>query len=516
VGFGSFKYKNFFLIKIYTEARSIESKHRLIENIMSENNFGYEKMLEINTAHSPSDNELNQLAKFMTERRERIPAGYTYLGQFIDHDMTLDSAFRTPPWGTILSSSITNKRTPFLNLETIYGFESPHNCCEPKRELLLAENSKSLLKLGDTVRGDFVHEIFTGKDLPRIPNSPMAFIVDSRNDENLAVAQTQVAFMRFHNAVVEYLDRGDTTETFGAACKIVIQHYQWIILNDYLPRIIKKSVLNDVLTGGRQFYFPKPETPFIPLEFSVAAFRSGHSMIRNSYNWNRIFNDDQLPLEATLRELTKFTGRGGLDGKNNLVSDWLINWNWFYETSSKSEGLKFNFALEINTKIARLLGFLPDHTGKPAKTFDRSTSLPALDLYRTRALGLPSGQMVAKIILGTEERILKPEQIATLLSANLKYVFSKETPLWFYLLAEAEIEEHGQTLGEVGSRIIAETFVELIKLSEPSIFKDGFQPNPDFYLGEKEFGMRQMLRFVAETESNQSFDQLNPLGKELS
>ena len=475
-------------------------------------------MLEINPVHSPSDNELNQLAKFMTERRVRIPAGYTYLGQFIDHDISLDSAVldRIPPWGTILSSNISNKRTPFLNLETIYGFESPSSPRdEPRRELLLAENSKTLLNLGDTQPTQLVNEVFFGKDLPRIPNRPTAQIVDSRNDENLPVAQTQVAFMRFHNAVVKYLNADNSTTAFEEARKIVIQHYQWIILKDYLPRVIKESVLNDVLIEDNQFYFPKKDTPFIPLEFSVAAFRFGHSMIRNSYNWNRFFNDLQLPSGATLKELSELTGRGGgLGKKNQLPSEWAINWNWFYESLNPPRGMS-NFAEAITTKISSGLGLLPNDLGNFPTTFDRSTSLPAKDLYRSRALSLPTGQEVAKRIFGTDEQILKPEQIANLLPANLKYTFSKETPLWFYILAEAEIEEHGQTLGEVGSRIVAETFVKLIRLSSPSILNEDeeFKPNPKFFPHKENFGMAQLLKFVKKMAGNQGFDEFNPIGE---
>ena len=360
---------------------------------MSDNHFGYEPMLEISTPHNPSDAELNRLSEFMTTAREKIPAGYTYLGQFIDHDIALDSTGGTPPWGTITPSSISNKRTPFLDLETIYGHECACDDRQPTREQLLKENSKTLLKLGNTINNGIVEEIFHDKDLPRIPGSPMALIVDSRNDNNLAVAQTQVAFMRFHNAVVKYLNADDSTETFAAARNIVIQHYQWIILKDYLPRVLKKSVLSDVLASGNRFYFPKADAPFMPLEFSVAAFRFGHSMIRDRYNWNLLFNDDPFTdaQPATLCELTKFTGNGRLGGREQLVSDWLINWNWFYDISTNEQHQKFNIASRIDTKIAHGLRSVMDPCNVP-NTFSRETSLPALDLYRARALGLPSGQ----------------------------------------------------------------------------------------------------------------------------
>lgn len=480
---------------------------------MSENKFGYKTLFDTRIVNDPSDDDLNKLSAYMTKpRKDGIPAGYTYLGQFIDHDITLDSAAGIFPWNSEIPDEVRNLRTPFLDLETIYGHKIPSNPGEPERSKLLAEGSQSLLKLGDTVKGEIEKRVFIGKDLPRMPDKPDAIIVDKRNDENLAVAQTQVAFMRFHNAVVKYLDSGDSTKTFETARRIVIQHYQWIILNDYLPRVIKRSVLTEVLDGGRQFYFPEEFGAYMPLEFSVAAFRFGHSMIRNSYNWNRLFNEDQGTFNAGLNELIKFTGKGGLDGKNNLVSDWLINWNWFFKTRSKKEGLKFNNASEIDTKMASFLGQLPTPGGGQPGIFRREASLPAFDLYRSRRDRLPSGQAVAKAIYGTAERVLTPRQIANLLPPNLKSKFSEDTPLWFYLLAEAEIEEHGQNLGEVGSRIIAETFSGLIEMTDPSILKNGFRPNPDFHVSEKEFGMRQMLRFVADSEGDQGYDALNPLG----
>ncbi|HEY0459459.1 MAG TPA: peroxidase family protein [Pyrinomonadaceae bacterium] len=483
---------------------------------MSKTSFDYKLMLEINTEFIPSDSQLNYLAESMAVEPKEIPAGYTYLGQFIDHDISFDSSSRTPPWEP-LPQCVFNQRTPFLNLETIYGFQCPSNPDEPTRAQLLKDGSNTLLRLGDTINDGSVSRVFTDKDLPRKPNSPHAFIVDPRNDENLAVAQTQVAFMRFHNAVVKHLKAQDTPKTFEEARKIVIQHYQWIILKDYLPQIIKKSVLNDVLNEGNNFYFPNPKTPYVPLEFSVAAFRLGHSMIRNSYNWNRIFNDDPSVSndeKATIYKLIEFTGNGGLGKRTKLLSDWLINWNWFYDVAGSVQNQKFNSALPIDTKFALLLGFLPDNQSITPGNFRRESSLPAFDLYRTRAFGLPTGQEAAKIILGTEQRVLKPEQIANLLPSNLKYMFSKETPLFFYLLAEAEIEEHGQNLGEVGSRIIAETLIELIKLSEYSILADDFKPIPEFSNSKEEFGMAEMLKFIRTVEGFQNFDPLNPLEDE--
>lgn len=467
--------------------------------------FGYAEMLAIRTPFDPASDDLDDLAEFMTTIQQRVPAGFTYLSQFIDHDISLDSKSGELPWGTINAATVFNERTPLFDLETIYGKDVPSSQGNISRANLLKTNS--LLKLGETA-ADMVTDVFPN-DLPRVPGAPAAQIVDERNDENLAVAQTQVAFIKFHNAIAARLGGGDTTARFDEAREIVIRHYQWIVLHDFLPKIIKKWVLEDVLKNGNKFYLPKPDDVFMPLEFSVAAFRAGHSMVRDSYHWNRLFNNEGNNFRATLAELRTFTGAGGMMGKHNLPSDWLINWNLFFDIddSSSRQKNRFNFAEPINTKIAESLGRLNPNV----IDFEREFSLPAFDLYRARALSLPSGQLVAeKILEGTSHEPLMPEQISELLPDNLKSQFSKQTPLWFYLLAEAEIKENGQTLGEVGSRIIAETFVKLIELSPYSILKDGWQPGKELPAPNGEFGMSEMLKFVA--DQNKEWDELNPIG----
>lgn len=473
-------------------------------------NTDYQKMLEIESAYNPADEKLNELAEFMAIEPKKMPAGYTYLSQFITHDISFESKNRTPPWSPIDSTKIFNTRNPTLNLETIYGIGVPeeHN---PNLTNYLME-SKSRLKLDKTFFDKNFSKVKRGfpNDLPRVPNSPIAQIVDPRNDENLAIAQTHLAFIKFHNAIVDHLGGADTTALFEDARRIAIRHYQLIILKDFLPRVIKKSVLDDVLANGNKFYLPAKNSTYLPLEFSVAAFRLGHSMVANSYQWNRIFNNDDGAVHATLDQLVIFTGVGGMRGKNNLPSDWIINWNWFYniDNSMSKQRNHFNVAMKIDTSIAMQLGFMRP----PATTFKRENSLAALDLYRGRALSLPTGQEVAsKIAEQTAVRLLTPEQLENLLPENLKSTFSTETPLWFYLLAEAEINEKGQTLGDVGSRIVAETIVELLKRSEFSILEN--EISTDEFLGtkEQEFGMAEMLKFVA--SKNKEFDELNPIGK---
>ncbi len=474
---------------------------------MPENNFGYEEMLKVTTSFSPSDENLDLLAEYMarnvTQVNSKVPAGYTYLGQFIDHDIALDSEVKKLPWETISLTDVRNLRTPFLDLETLYG-DTPANPNELIRKNFLEDGSSSLLKLGLTI-GEEVAVKFQN-DLPRFENSPTANIVDERNDENLAVAQTQVALMKFHNTVAAHVIGGnDTTERFEKAREITTHHYQWMILHDFLPKIIKKEVLTAVLKENK-FYRPQLNNVFMPLEFSVAAYRTGHSMVRDSYQWNRIFNDDVNAIfKASLANLSLFTGNRGLGGfshgRKHLPSDWLINWNHFFDIEDSSNQENFNFAKKVDTTISSSLGFLGNNI-----SYEREHSLPAKDLFRTRALGLASGQVVSAKISGQQS--LKPDQISGLLPENLKNVFAENTPLWFYLLAEAEINENGEILGEIGSRIVAETFVGLLKIDKFSILNNEFTPDKDLTNEQGIFGMPEMLKFVA--KHNKGF--LNPVG----
>ena len=78
------------------------------------------------------------------------------------------------------------------------------------------------------------------------------------------------------------------------AREIVTKHYQWMLRTDYLPRICAPGVVNDVFNNGRKAFevgATPTDVPTMPIEFSVAAFRLGHSMVRAAYNWNKVFDD---------------------------------------------------------------------------------------------------------------------------------------------------------------------------------------------------------------------------------
>lgn len=470
----------------------------------------YEEIPGIRKPFRPTDEALNKLAEFMATKpslgRSKMPAGFTYLSQFVTHDIALDMS-GVEPWGPPTTGIIKNGRTPNFNLENVYGLNFPIPTTR------LETNSNTCLRIGMTSGASFPN------DLPRKSGSKLADIEDERNDENLVVAQLHLAFLRFHNAIVKKRGKPDTIDTFLETRQIVIRHYQWIILNDLLPRIVKKDILEDVINNGNKSYKPSDDNIFMPLEFAFGAYRFGHSMIRDLYNWNRNFNKFTNTKGANVYDLKKFTGSSCkhfhcLEGKENLPSLWIINWNWFFDINDSMTNENktfFNFAKKIETSITSSLGKLnpdPDTWHK----FNKFYSLPAHDLYRSRFVKLSPGQAIATKI--DSINVLSTQDLGDLLTTELNNAFSNEIPTWFYLLAEAELsqnddDEYGETLGNVGSRIVAEVFIELLKRSDFSILNKKDFPEPkDFlkhsdFIGEGEkFGMAEMLNFVESIDGN--------------
>ena len=209
-----------------------------------------------------------------------IPAGFTYLGQFLDHDLTFDKSGLME--GVDISpATLLQSRSPSLDLDSLYG-NGPQDPGSAK----FYEADGLHLKMGAAQGGP------AGSDLPREPTGE-AIIPDPRNDENLAVAQTHAAFIRFHNRVVDTLPATvPAAQKFSEARKIVTKHYQWMVRTDYLPRICASTVVTNVFNQGRKAFevgATPTSIPTMPIEFSVAAFRLGHSMVRAEYSWNRVF-----------------------------------------------------------------------------------------------------------------------------------------------------------------------------------------------------------------------------------
>lgn len=451
---------------------------------------------------TPSTESLTELGEAMTDGSNdapigdnlKVPAGYTYLGQFIDHDITFDTTSLQEVM--VDPMAITNFRTPMLELDSLYGIGPS---VQPYLyQLADGFAPQEFFAIGNTNvnrgAGDPNVKPELPNDLPRAA-SGLAIIGDPRNDENLIVAQLHVAFLKFHNRVVAGLKDGTIERRsplrksiFEEARELVIWHYQWIVINDFLRRILDAQQLDDVLENGRRFYrFGKQ--PFIPVEFSVAAYRLGHSMVRSIYDYNRVFTP--LPggvVPATLQLLFAFTGKSGSPSDPfpiPIPSDWIIDWRRFFEIDS---------AVAINPS-RKLDPFLVDPL-KNLPNVPPPSSLAVRNLLRGRSLGLPTGQSVARRM---RFRPLKPEQIATGPDGAVaqKHGFDRETPLWYYILKEAEIQGQGLRLGQVGSRIIAEVFVGMLEGDSNSYFtrnRDWTPTLPSAIPGT--FTMADLLKFV--------------------
>ena len=355
------------------------------------------------------------------------PAGITFLGQFVDHDITLDitSSLDAPA----VPEDIRNHRTVSLDLDCVYGLGpegSPHLYDFPK------------LVTGDNMGNDRF-------DLPRF--NKRALIGDPRNDENVIVSQIQSAFIAFHNSMVDELHkrlhpeangnsseitaltRAEKSELFEKARDHVIHYYHRLIVEDFLPQVIGADRTLDLAHDGRKWYFPTGfynndnssiQHPWMPVEFSVAAYRFGHSQVRSSYHLNRVSQD--VPLFSF--------SEGGesndmhLMGFSPLNETHLINWRYFFPVSGNEDLMQK--ARKIDPRLPGHLFTLDKVNVVPA---GEPGSLASRNLNRGRVYRLPSGQDIA-VAMGVKTPVLADEATVSTLALS-------ETPLWYYILQEA-------------------------------------------------------------------------------
>jgi hypothetical protein len=442
-----------------------------------------------------------------------VPAGFTYLGQFIDHDLTFDKT--TVMFGANISpTQMLEGRSPTLDLDSLYG-AGP---ADPESAKFYAPDGVHL-KTGKAQAGGGVPAP-AGSDLPRGAGSSVAakrraIIPDKRNDENLAVAQTHCAMIRFHNKVVDSLPSAMPPATkFAKARELVTKHYQWMVKTDYLPRICAHGVVNDVFNNGRKVFevgVPPTQVPTMPIEFSVACFRLGHSMIRPAYNWNKVFDFGGGSLDL----LFTFTGLSGdLGGGPKLPSIWIADFRRLYdfkEVGGHPELVmpanQFNHAMRIDTLIANPLKNLPPGSfGGPVVNFnDPRANLAFRNLTRARMTRLATGQQMATFVKGrgvTLTKLTKAQIRDGKNGAKLDHLTPAQrndvltnTPLWFYILRESEL--NGGRLKGVGARVVSETIHRAIEGSHFSIVRDpAFKPS--FGPNNSTFRMVDLLMFAFE------------------
>ena len=402
------------------------------------------------------------LAALQPGENPDIPAGYTYVGQFVDHDITFDPTSvlerRNDP------DAVVNFRTPRFDLDLIYGSgpaDAPflYDQDDPYK-LLIGRNR------GRTQERD---------DLPRNAQG-RALIGDPRNDAHVIVSQLTLAILRFHNAVVDDLRRRSFPDAtlFAEAQRVTRWHYQWMVVEDYLARLVGPDVLRRVLVvdpaDGRRHaelnHFTWKRAPFMPVEFSAAAYRFGHSQIRATY----VLNPDLEPKHIMLPMLDP-DPLEHLGGFRPLPKGWKISWDLFFAIGGSAPQL----SRRIDTLVVGPIGQLPpvlDHARR---------SLALLDMLRGKALGLPSGQAVAAA-MGTSRSDLR---------------LTGETPLWYYLLRESEVDSGGARLGPTSATIVAEVLVGLLAADPSSFLRAAPTWTPELPSAQAgHFTMADLLRFA--------------------
>jgi len=420
----------------------------------------------------------------------RLPAGYTYFGQFVDHDITFDPVSSLTRQND--PDGLEDFRTPRFDLDSLYGRG-------PADQPYLYDEKGVHLLLGKKVSES--NEAVAGPDLQRNAEG-RALIGDPRNDENLIVSQLQATFIKFHNRVLDRVGEKNPhltkDDVFKLAQKEVRWHYQWVVIHDFLPRLVGQDVVDDILSPeayvtptGTQASTPVPrlrfyswhEQPYMPVEFSVAAYRFGHSMIRPSYLINQVARTDP-ELEGVHRIRLFLQGgeeRQSLNGFRPLPGEWGVQWRFFLagiEDGLPTEEHLPQPSYEIDAELSNPLGELPEPGAGPEAigTSDPKDAqdLAIRNLIRGKRLGLPAGQDVSRA-MGIEP--LSDEELfdGLEIGEEARKDLAGRAPLWFYILKEAELRAESAHLGPVGGRIVAEVLIGLLA-GDPLSYL-GVQPN---------------------------------------
>ncbi len=376
-------------------------------------------------------------------------AGWPVFGQAVAHDITAD---RSPLTTRADEARIANFRTPRVNLECLYG-DGPVGA-----PFLYSRDDPAKL-------------LTAGHDVPR-NSEGTALLGDPRNDVHGLIVQFHVLLIRAHNLAVDRLreDGVRGAECFGLARRMATWHYQWIVVHDFLRRLVGEELVGEILRDGPRWYRPGPET-YIPFEFADAAYRYGHSQMRQTYRLN-----DDLPPRALFPDLLGFRP---IDPAER------IDWALMFDVPGRGPAQR---AKRIDGRLPRALVELPAAiTGEVEQEGYRS--LAGRDLQRGFGLGLPSGETVARAF---GERPLDADELG--LRAAHGWAF--ETPLWLYVLKEAQARGDGDRLGPVGGRIVAEVLIGIIRNDPESYLAVAPGWRPSLAGPGEPFGMAELLQAI--------------------
>lgn len=372
-------------------------------------------------------------------------AGWPFFGQLIAHDITAD---RSPLTGGLAPEALRNARSPKLDLEMLYadgpiGAPYLYDSGDPAKFLLAAD----------------------GRDVPR-NSQGVALVGDPRNDSHLIALALHVALLRAHNSIVDSLRASGVPESdvFDTARTTLTWHHQWVIVHDFLPRLVGTSLVEEVLAEGGRWYAPAPGQAYIPLEFSHAVYRYGHGQIRHGYRL--VADGPETPLFPDLV------------GFRPLPTDLHVDLGRLFDLPGHPPAQR---AKRLDGRLpASLIGLPEQLTG--AVDVGAHSSLAVRDLLRGQSTVLPSGEAIAKLF--TE---------APLTAAELDHAWPHGTPLWFYVLKEAQHRGDGDRLGPVGGRIVSEVLIGLLRADPASYLARDPGWKPTLPAAGASFGLSDLL-----------------------
>ncbi|WP_230686329.1 peroxidase family protein [Catellatospora vulcania] len=376
-------------------------------------------------------------------------AGWPFFGQLIAHDITAD---RSPIMGGVDPEALRNSRAPKLNLEMVYSdgpIGSPYlyDLTDPAKFLLAPD----------------------GGDVPRNTQG-VALIGDPRNDSHLFALTLHIALLRAHNRIVDLVRESGVPEpdVFDKARVTLTWHYQWIVVHDFLPRLVGAELVDQVLAEGGRWFAPPAGHAYIPLEFADAAFRYGHGQIRHTYRL--VEGGPAVPLFPDLV------------GFGPLAADRRLDLAQVFDLPGRPPAQR---AKRLDGRLAASLIGLPEQVTGAVDTA-AYRSLAVRDLLRGDTTALPSGEAVARLLT-----------VAPLTADELEQTWPQGTPLWFYILKEAEHRGSGDRLGPVGGRIVAEVLIGLLRADAASYLSLEPDWQPKLPATDAGFGLADLLTLDA-------------------
>ena len=426
-----------------------------------------------------------------------IPAAYTFFAQFVDHDITLDaeSELTSEALTRQQVEALPNLRSASLDLDSVYGFGpdvSPH--------LYDREQPWRLLV------GSKVGDVENPNDVPRSADGT-ALIGDPRNDENIFLSQMHLLFLRFHNRriidlLIQHDNANEPPPRFEDVQRDVRYHYQHLVLHDFLSRIcderVYSLVLRRILDRDAAFFLLQPDASgriIMPIEFSAAAYRFGHTLVRSNY-----------PANSTYPRIEIFDERLGTTGLSPIPPELTVDWQFLLDVDPNQVYVR---SQAIDHLLANELVELPERVVSP-EARRQDLSLAFRNLLRGYVLGLPSGQQVEAALAALDYPIRTPDEVeyqdlrlgeilaGACLDAETRNKLANHTPLFLYLMREAGIRGGGNRLGPVGSAILMEVFGAMLVHGDTFLNVEGdWAPDRNVTQGREELTLADIVRYVS-------------------